>query len=188
VRATILVVLLAGCYHGAVTISPKAIAQHAPELRARGEASVEAEENTDTFDWRKTHITIQTSQPVDIRLKEPLLPDESFHSPLHHIAIGSLLADCPSTSFQLDDKTRAAFPNCPLLRSEPDRLTVGHRRFSPIGAGTVITLGSIAGLGACAYACDKPYSTISGGTLIVGGVLVLAVAIGVIVYATHPPN
>jgi hypothetical protein len=168
VRRLTALVLIAGCANGAVTVTSQTLARHAPELRERGRAVVEARVVDGEYHYSDTTVEIRSDQEVEL-------------VPSKRLRIDALLAHCPPAAFDIA-ATATTHPECDLVHA-PERVTIGYRRYSKVSASdvgqTVLTLGALGGLIACTIECSSPYDKVSGGVLIVTGVI----AIGAVVLA-----
>ena len=174
VTAAVLVLAMA-CRHGRVTVHPDDVASHVAELNEKGRAKVPAGKQRWSSDWSRGTTTIRADQPVEVTLWDGNRWSLEKHT------FGELLADCPSNGFEISKEAREANPGCKLLATDNDTIAVGRTTYpGPFFWGAT---GGAVGLGivACAAYCDSPFSEVSTATVVVGGLLAVAVIAGVVV-------
>jgi len=201
----------AACFHGEVVAEPAAIAAVAAELRASGSAVVEAREHAAKLEWRATTATLTLRDHLEVRMPPaapaapaaPPAPSEAGEPAVDQtspapapplpvyakLAVGDILSDCPAHAFPIDAKTRGAYPRCALLVADAGKIVVDHRAFPPTGGiAAGVVLAAIGGLAVCTFECERPWSRISGGVLIAGGVVLTAASIALVAYLTSLRN
>ena len=161
----------AGCVHHTLYANPADLGGVAPELRERGMATVNAVDH-DEASVTSTVAQVRMGDQVSTRIDGELVT----------LSFGALLANCPAGTIHVDADTRAAYPNCTLLRTgQNDVMVARPLRADNASIFAVAGLGGTVGLGACAFECRSPWSYASGVTLV--GVAAVAVGVGVFLYA-----
>jgi hypothetical protein len=173
VRAiAVLLLVTTACHHAKTVVHSSDVAMAASLLDESGRAKVPARSNT-FWDWRDTTTTIYRNKRTSVFLSNLVVGENERFSGAKTPTIGELLLDCPQGAFVLDDQTKRTHPRCMLLAVD-GTITVGRHRapgaiFYGVG-GAALGLGLVT----CALKCETPYSTISGGAAIIGGVVALA--------------
>ncbi len=164
-----LLVIATACHHGRVSVNASAVADKVYPLMTNGRVTVRGSAQRFSPNWSGKNVTIRRDQKVDVWLRG--------NTEYSKLTFGELLADCPDSTFLVDNATRLAYPKCKLLAMSDDTITVGRTRYP--GPWFWGALGGGVGFGivACAYKCDSPFSEVSTGAVIVGSVL----AVGAIV-------
>jgi hypothetical protein len=183
-RWTALTVLAAlGCETRPILTEPRNIARVAGELRATGEARVDARGG----DFFRARLTLDDRLDVPFApapADPPAPPAAVTHATL---TVRALLADCPPGAFTLGPETRLAYPRCALAAVSPGAdLHVGDARsldgdalLRPLALAGVVTLGAAT---ACALHCGSPDARhTADAVLLATGVA----AIAVVAYAFH---
>ncbi len=180
-RLSALLVLATACHHGDVVVHVDDVAASAGRLNASGRATMPAMAQRYSPSWSKTTTTIRGDQRVTLNLVENGGDDELY---MRHRLVtptfDELLADCPQTPFSIDAATKAAYPRCKLLAVSEPTIDVGRTRFP--GPALWGFLGGATGVGivACATKCDSPFSEVSTGVTVVGGVLAVAGLVAIV--------
>jgi hypothetical protein len=175
--ALLLVVVMA-CRHGRVVVQPRDVASHVVELNTDGRVELPAMKQKLSPSWSKSTTTIRKDQRVEVLVSNVTIGTEQFTGVLKE-SFGDLLADCPSTPFATDEASRKANPRCKLLGVGDASITVGRTThpgpwfWGLVGAG--VGFGTVA----CAFECGAPFSQLSAGAMIVGGVVAVVAVIGI---------
>jgi hypothetical protein len=174
-----------------VTTPLTAIARAVPALSHGEPASVAASDTTPCppRELCTTQYTNVAETSVGVRPGQRVtlwMSDSRDESNMKSLSLRTLIADCPTTSFELDRETLAAFPGCRLLQiaaRDPAAEVLLERRTThavntPLLGSTAI-LAALVGSVYCARACDPPASTIAAGT---GIVVVTSAAVAAIAF------
>jgi hypothetical protein len=169
----VVLVVQIGCYHRPIVVEPDAIGNHSDALRSDGIATI-----------RDSKVTLRHDALVHATVLDQPVPALRAHRTWSGamLRVDDLLDQCPPHRFAVDAALRREYPRCPL-GAIVGPVTVGRRRHSHVDPTTVVVLGAIAGLATCAYACDRPWSRIAGGTLIAGSVVLIGGVVLLLAYA-----
>jgi hypothetical protein len=170
-RSLAAMLALCACSHQLVTVHPVEVAHAAGKLHEQG-----------------TTTLMMTRDPIDPELHTLAMRDTvevklapGNDAPVR-VAVADLMKDCPPFGFELDDDTRAAYPRCMLFAVMPRRIVVTEHRAVAPAVKTVAVLGALGGLVVCTVECPTPWNYVTGGTLALAGVAVIA-GMGLMLYA-----